>query len=38
MRRQALKMRDWQENVYVKIPVTNTRGQSAVDLIREFAR
>ena len=25
MRRQALKIRDWQENVYVKIPITNTR-------------
>lgn len=37
MRRQALKMRDWQDNVYVKIPVTNTRGESAVDLIRELA-
>jgi transaldolase len=37
MRRQALKMRDWQENVYVKIPVTNTRGESAVDLVRELA-
>src|SRR4051794_2738712 len=23
MRRQALKIRDWQENVYVKIPITN---------------
>lgn len=37
MRRQALQMRDWQENVYVKIPVTNTRGESAVDLIRDLA-
>ncbi len=37
MRRQALQMRDWQENVYVKIPVTNTKGESAVDLIRDLA-
>ncbi|MBA3607132.1 MAG: transaldolase [Chthoniobacterales bacterium] len=37
MRRQALRMRDWQENVYVKIPVTNTKGESAVDLIRDLA-
>lgn len=37
MRRQALKIRDWQENVYVKIPITNTRAQSAIDLIRELA-
>ena len=25
MRRQALKIRDWQDNVYVKIPITNTK-------------
>jgi transaldolase len=37
MRRQALKMRDWQDNVYVKIPITNTRGSSAVELIRELS-
>ena len=37
MRRQALLMRDWQENVYAKIPVTNTKGESAVDLIRDLA-
>jgi len=37
MRRQALKMRDWQENVYVKIPVTNTRGQPAAALIEELS-
>jgi len=37
MRRQALKMRDWQDNVYVKIPITNTRAESAIDLIRDLA-
>jgi transaldolase len=37
MRRQALKIRDWQDNVYVKIPITNTRGDSAIDLIRDLA-
>jgi transaldolase len=37
MRRQALQIRDWQENVYVKIPVTNTRGESAVNLIQDLA-
>jgi transaldolase len=37
MRRQAIKMRDWQDNVYVKIPITNTRGESAVQLIKELA-
>jgi len=37
MRRQALKIRDWQDNVYVKIPITNTRDESALDLIRGLA-
>jgi len=37
MRRQALKIRDWQENVYVKIPITNTRAESAIELIRDLA-
>ena len=37
MRRQALRMRDWQQNVYVKIPVLSPRGESAVDLIRDLA-
>src|SRR5512135_3406401 len=29
MRRQALKIAAWQKNVYVKIPVTNTRRESS---------
>jgi len=37
MRRQALKISKWQENVYVKIPITNTRGDSAIPLIRDLA-
>jgi transaldolase len=37
MRRQALKIGKWQENVYVKIPITNTRGESALPLIRELS-
>ena len=37
MRRQALKIRAWQSNVYVKIPITNTRGDSSIPLIRELA-
>ena len=37
MRRQALKIRDWQDNVYVKIPITNTKAESAIDLIRDLA-
>ena len=38
MRRQALKIRDWQENVYVKIPITNTKGDSALPLIADLAK
>src|SRR5438270_9243663 len=38
MRRQALKIASWQENVYVKIPITNTRRESAIPLIRELSR
>jgi transaldolase len=37
MRRQALMIGKWQENVYVKIPITNTRGDSAVPLIKELS-
>ena len=38
MRRQALKITKWQQNVYVKIPVTNTRAEPSLPLIRELAR
>ena len=38
MRRQALKIGKWQENVYVKIPITNTRGESALPLISELSK
>ena len=37
MKRQALKIRDWQGNVFVKIPITNTRGESSIPLIKELA-
>lgn len=37
MRRQARTISQWQKNVYVKIPITNTRGDSAVPLIEELA-
>jgi len=37
MRRQALKIHDWQDNVYVKIPITNTKGESSVPLIQRLA-
>lgn len=38
MRRQALKIGAWQSNVYVKIPITNTLGESSVPLIRDLSR
>ena len=37
MHRQALKISQWQGNVYVKIPITNTRGESSVPLIEQLA-
>ena len=37
MRRQALKIKGWAKNVYVKIPITNTRAESSLPLIRELA-
>jgi transaldolase len=38
MRRQALKISKWQKNVYVKIPVTNTRTEPSLPLICELAK
>ncbi len=37
MGRQARKISAWGRNVYVKIPVTNTRTESAVNLIRQLS-
>jgi transaldolase len=37
MRREALEIAKWGDNVYVKVPVTNTRSQSSVKLIRDLA-
>jgi transaldolase len=37
MKRQALEIATWGENVYVKIPVTNTRREPATALVRELA-
>ena len=34
MRRQARKIASWGDNVYVKIPITNTEGMSSLDLVR----
>lgn len=38
MKRQALKLASWGGNVLVKIPVTNTKGESAWPLIGELGR
>lgn len=37
MEAQALRLASWGENVYVKIPVTNTRGASAAPLIARLS-
>lgn len=37
MHRQALRIKGWQDNVFVKIPVTNTRGESSLPLIRQLS-
>jgi transaldolase len=38
MKRQALKIKNWGKNVNVKIPITNTRGESAVSLIKDLLK
>lgn len=35
---QAMQIASWGENVYVKIPVTNTQAKSAVNLIEKLAK
>jgi transaldolase len=37
MERQALEIAGWADNVYVKIPVTNTRRESSQSLIKRLA-
>ncbi len=37
MERQAHKIAGWGENVYVKIPITNTRRESSVELVGRLA-
>ena len=36
MERQARELASWGENVYVKIPITNTKGESSVPLIEKL--
>lgn len=37
MQEQALKISSWGDNVYVKIPVTNTRGDDSEKVVRRLA-
>jgi len=36
MEKQALKINSWGENVFVKIPITNTKGSSTISLIQRL--
>ncbi|RFC47512.1 MAG: transaldolase [Verrucomicrobia bacterium] len=38
MRRQAAKIKSWGANVYVKIPITNSRGESSLPLIKDLGQ
>ena len=38
MKRQAIKLRNMGDNVYVKIPITNTRNESSLSLIEELSK
>lgn len=38
MRDQALEISSWADNVFVKIPIANCRGDSSLDILSELAR
>ena len=38
MYNQAITISKWSENVNVKIPISNTKGQSSIDLIRDLSK
>jgi transaldolase len=38
MKRQALKISSWGQNVYTKIPITNSKGDSCLPLIKELGQ
>lgn len=38
MERQAMEIASWGDNVYVKIPVTNTQGQVCYELVKKLAQ
>ena len=37
MEKQAIKINSWGKNVYVKIPITNSKGKSSFNLIRKLS-
>lgn len=37
MKRQALEIKTWGKNVYVKIPITNSTGESTLPLVKELS-
>ncbi len=37
MEREARKISSWGSNVYTKIPISNTKGESSIDLIRRLS-
>lgn len=38
MKRQGMEINGWGKNVYVKIPVTNSEGQSSMPLVKELSQ
>lgn len=38
MEKEAREISSWGKNVYVKIPITNTKGDSSVDIIRKLSK
>src|SRR5262249_8695659 len=38
MEQQALEIASWADNVYVKIPITNTKGKPSDSLVKRLAR
>lgn len=38
MERQALEIASWSDNVYVKIPITNTRGEACYPLVNKLVK
>ena len=38
MKNQAMEIASWSDNVYVKIPVTNTKKESSADLIKYLSQ